>query len=74
MHLRTLISGCAISAALCIVAGSAQAAPVPAPALTRPLEGDYVLHDFHFASGETLPEVRMHYTFFGKPHRMPRDT
>jgi homoserine O-acetyltransferase len=28
----------------------------------RPLEGDYVIHDFHFASGETLPELRMHYT------------
>jgi homoserine O-acetyltransferase len=32
----------------------------------RPLEGDYVIHDFHFASGETLPELRMHYTFLGK--------
>jgi homoserine O-acetyltransferase len=32
----------------------------------RPLEGDYVIHDFHFASGETLPELRMHYTYLGK--------
>ena len=71
MHLRTLISACAISAAFCIVAGSARAAPAPAPGLTRPLEGDFVLHDFHFASGETLPEVRMHYTFFGRPHKDP---
>ena len=67
VHLRTLISACAIAAAFCIVAGSARAAP--APELTRPLEGDFVLHDFHFASGETLPEVRMHYTFFGRPHK-----
>ena len=35
----------------------------------RPLEGDYVIHDFHFASGETLPELRMHYTYFGKAKR-----
>ena len=26
-------------------------------------------HDFHFASGETLPELRLHYTTLGKPHR-----
>lgn len=32
-------------------------------------EGDYVIHDFHFRSGETLPEVRIHYTTLGKPER-----
>ena len=32
-----------------------------------PQEGDYVVHDFHFQSGETLPEVRLHYYTFGKP-------
>ena len=36
---------------------------------SRPLEGDYVIHDFHFASGETLPELRLHYTMLGKPQR-----
>jgi len=30
-------------------------------------EGDFVVHDFHFQSGETLPEVRLHYTTLGKP-------
>jgi homoserine O-acetyltransferase/O-succinyltransferase len=34
-----------------------------------PQEGDFVLHDFHFKSGETLPELRMHYMTFGKPAR-----
>ncbi len=24
----------------------------------QPKEGDFVLHDFHFRSGETLPELR----------------
>jgi homoserine O-acetyltransferase len=39
------------------------------PAATRPApaEGDYVAHNFHFKSGETLPELRLHYTTFGKP-------
>jgi homoserine O-acetyltransferase/O-succinyltransferase len=32
-------------------------------------EGDYVTHDFHFADGETLPEVRLHYTTMGEPKR-----
>jgi homoserine O-acetyltransferase len=32
-----------------------------------PQEGDYVVHDFHFASGETLPEVKLHYRTLGKP-------
>ena len=34
-----------------------------------PREGDYVTHDFHFASGQTLPEMRMHYSTFGTPTR-----
>jgi homoserine O-acetyltransferase/O-succinyltransferase len=32
-----------------------------------PQEGDFIIHDFHFQSGETMPEVRMHYTTLGKP-------
>jgi len=32
-------------------------------------EGDYVSRDFHFTSGETLPELRMHYVTFGTPAR-----
>lgn len=30
-----------------------------------PVQADYVLKDFHFRSGETLPEVRMHYRSVG---------
>jgi homoserine O-acetyltransferase len=35
-----------------------------APATT---EGDFVMHDFRFRSGESLAEVRLHYTTLGKP-------
>jgi homoserine O-acetyltransferase len=28
-------------------------------------EGDYIAHDFHFKSGETLPELRIHYRTLG---------
>jgi homoserine O-acetyltransferase len=39
-----------------------------APQLTA-TEADYVTKDFHFKSGETLPELKLHYTTFGKIHR-----
>ena len=57
---------CAL-AALCLLARAAGADA--APAESRAAEGDYVIHDFHFASGESLPELRIHYTTFGKPTR-----
>ncbi|HYX29199.1 MAG TPA: hypothetical protein VE863_11580, partial [Pyrinomonadaceae bacterium] len=31
----------------------------------EPVEGDYVIKDFHFRSGETLPELKMHYRTIG---------
>ncbi len=33
------------------------------------VEGDFVIRDFHFHSGETLPELHLHYTTFGTPVR-----
>ena len=32
-------------------------------------EGDFRIKDYRFASGETLPELRLHYTVLGTPHR-----
>jgi homoserine O-acetyltransferase len=32
-------------------------------------EGDFVVGNFTFASGETLPELNLHYTTLGKPKR-----
>jgi len=37
-----------------------------------PQPGDYVIHDFHFNSGETLPELRIHYRTLGSPQRNAR--
>ena len=49
---------------------------LPAPAqraapLTTmpPKEGDFVARDFKFADGQSLPQIRMHYTTIGTPHR-----
>jgi homoserine O-acetyltransferase len=53
---------------LCIGARSVPAQDKPeATNWPAPQEGDYVVHDFHFASGETLPEVKLHYRTLGKP-------
>lgn len=32
-----------------------------------PVEGDFTIRDFHFHSGESLPELRLHYTTVGNP-------
>jgi homoserine O-acetyltransferase len=54
-----------------------QAAPIAAPQTppspawpTR--EADLTLRDFRFATGETLPELRLHYTTLGTPRRNAR--
>jgi homoserine O-acetyltransferase len=49
----------ALAASLC-----ARAAEFPAPA-----EGDLVVHDFQFTTGETMPDLRMHYTTVGTPRK-----
>jgi homoserine O-acetyltransferase len=33
----------------------------------EPVEGDFVLRDFRFATGETLPELKLHYRTLGRP-------
>jgi homoserine O-acetyltransferase/O-succinyltransferase len=43
--------------------------PLNAADYPTPRQGDYALRDFHFASGETLPELRMHYRTLGTPRR-----
>jgi homoserine O-acetyltransferase/O-succinyltransferase len=60
-------------------AGGSAAAPAKPAAPTvpatiggvAPVEGDVVLKDFRFASGETLPALRIHYTTLGTARRDP---
>src|SRR5215471_9405556 len=47
-----------------LAAGFASAADYPTPT-----EGDYTILDFKFTSGETLPELRLHYRIIGKPEK-----
>jgi homoserine O-acetyltransferase/O-succinyltransferase len=47
-----------------LAASFASAADYPAPT-----ESDFTIRDFKFASGETLPELRLHYRTLGKPEK-----
>lgn len=47
---------------LLLLAAHAVAADYPAP-----VEGDYLIKDFRFASGEALPQLRIHYRTLGAP-------
>ncbi len=46
--------------------------PFQAPAVPEPVQGDFVIRNFRFASGETLPELRMHYRTYGTARRDAR--
>src|SRR5205807_6990881 len=52
-----------ICAAALLLAGARTIIPADYP---PPTEGDYTIRDFRFASGETLPELRIHYRTLGK--------
>lgn len=46
----------------------AWAAHLPAQSHPAPVEGDFAMRDFRFASGESLPRVNLHYRTLGTPH------
>jgi homoserine O-acetyltransferase len=70
MKMRSrILRGVVLTAGLCCAAicvSAQQNAPLtPMP----PKEGDYVARDFKFSDGQSLPEVRLHYTTIGTPQR-----
>ena len=68
MDSRQFLAACGCLAALILwrIAFAAEYSPATGAA---PYQGDYIIHDFHFASGEVLPELRLHFTALGKPKR-----
>ncbi|HEY6064864.1 MAG TPA: alpha/beta fold hydrolase [Thermoanaerobaculia bacterium] len=48
------------------------ALPVPAFPLPTPESGDFVIQTYRFGSGETLPNLKIHYRTFGAPRRDSR--
>lgn len=43
--------------------------PFQEPPRPQPVAGDFIIKDFHFASGETLPELKVHYRTLGEIKR-----
>ncbi len=66
-----------IALALVAAASGAQQPPAQpqAPRAQRttnypaPVAGDYVIDDFKFTTGETLPQLKLHYQTIGTPRR-----
>ena len=58
MHRLLLATLCAL------LATAALGADYPAPA-----EGDFIVKNFRFSNGETLPELRLHYRTLGTPRK-----
>ena len=52
-----------------ILLGCAAPALAQSSIQAQATEGDFVVRDFRFRSGETLPELRLHYTTLGQPRR-----
>jgi homoserine O-acetyltransferase len=47
-----------------------QTAPsAQATAVSAPVAGDFVIRDFRFTTGDTLPELKLHYLTLGEPRR-----
>jgi homoserine O-acetyltransferase/O-succinyltransferase len=61
-RLRTAIAGLGLTVALTVT--PAEGANYPPPK-----EGDFTVKDFRFASGESLPQLRIHYRTFGTPRK-----
>jgi homoserine O-acetyltransferase/O-succinyltransferase len=58
--------GAALSALFALTLSAALAADYPAPK-----QGDWIAKDFKFHTGETMPELRLHYTTVGEPTGQP---
>src|SRR5258708_16949198 len=56
-------------ATLCSVAVCVSAQQNAPLTTAPPKEGDFIARDFKFSDGQSLPEVRLHYTTIGTPRR-----
>ena len=61
--IRRLIASAALSNLVAVPAQAQRSGP--------PAGEDYTIHNFRFASGEMLPDLRIHYITLGKPRREP---
>jgi homoserine O-acetyltransferase/O-succinyltransferase len=56
-----------VAAIFVIIVLAAMPCAAQQPISAAATEGDFIIHNFQFHSGESLPELRLHYTTLGKP-------
>jgi homoserine O-acetyltransferase len=66
MTFRSVLVRAAIALALSLIASASSAQGYPAPK-----EGSWIAKDFKFHTGETMAELRLHYTTIGEPSGEP---
>jgi homoserine O-acetyltransferase/O-succinyltransferase len=54
---------------LTLLATAASAQTAQTPTKWPAQDGTYIIKNFHFGSGEPLPELKLHYLTLGQPHR-----
>lgn len=71
MHRFVLVLLFSLTSFVSINGQSASPSPTPTrpPNYPAPVQGDYIIKDFRFRSGETLPELKLHYRTIGSPSK-----
>jgi homoserine O-acetyltransferase len=66
----TLLAAAFFSALLPATAQTMSSSPAgtPQPVTWHTQDGTYIIKDFRFGTGETLPELKLHYLTLGQPH------
>jgi homoserine O-acetyltransferase len=59
----------AVGAVAALLPAATAAGQIAPAAGVTPVAGDFVVRDFRFATGETLPELKLHYLTLGEPRR-----
>ena len=68
---RTISQGLVWVAAIFCAAACVSAQVKFTDSTFAPKEGDFIAHDFKFSDGQTLSEIRLHYSTLGTPQRDP---
>jgi homoserine O-acetyltransferase/O-succinyltransferase len=67
--MRSIVSFLFLIVILSLSISSRAQTTTPQRNYPAPIEGDYVISNFHFRSGEVLPALRIHYRTIGTPQR-----
>src|SRR4249919_779121 len=70
-RLRAALSAALMSISAAAISVTAITVKATAADYPAPREGEWIAKDFKFHNGETLPELKLHYTTIGEPGGQP---